>query len=319
MEITELWHGVYPALLTPFTENDAIDYAMLKKNLSAQMEAGVSGLILAGSLGEASTLTKAEKFDLLVCAKEHVSGRLPVVLNIAEQTTSEAISIAREAERLGADGLMLLPPMRYKASDREVVQFFKAVASATDLSIMIYHNPVDYPIRISLDMFEELAECPNIQAVKESTRDVTNVTRMINRFGDRFKVLGGVDTLAFESQLAGAHGSVAGLVDAFPRETVAIYRLIQAGLLADALTIYRWFMPLLELDIHPRFVQYIKLAAVAEGLSNEFVRAPRLPLVGDERKHVQAIIARAIATRPKLPDYLNLPTSYVQYRDVSNP
>lgn len=308
MSKTELWYGVYPALLTPFTADGAIDYDMFKKNLDAQVEAGVSGVILAGSLGEVSTLTSQEKHDLLVFAKKHAPANIPVILNVAEQATAEAVKEAQEAERLGADGLMLLPPMRYKASDREVVEYFKAVANATSLPIMIYNNPVDYGIKVTLEMFAELDEaCPNINAVKESTRDLTNITRMINRFGDRFKLLGGVDTIALESQLAGTHGSVAGLVDAFPRETVAIYRLAQAGRLEEAWAIYRWFMPLLELDIHPRLVQYIKLAATAEGLSTPHVRAPRLPLEGEELARIEKIIKDAIATRPELPDYLSLP------------
>lgn len=309
MSKTDLWQGVYPALLTPFTAEGTIDYEMFKKNFLAQIDAGVSGIIIAGTLGEASTLSTQEKFDLLVFAKQHVPAHIPVVLNIAEQATAEAVGIVEEAERLSADGLMLLPPMRYKASDHEVVQYFKTIAKATSLSIMIYNNPVDYAIQVTVDMFAELAECPNIQAVKESTRDLTNITRMINRFGNRFKILGGVDTITLESQLTGATGSVAGLVDAFPRETVAIYRLAQAGRLDEALAIYRWFMPLLELDIHPRLVQYIKLAATAEGLSNEHVRAPRLPLEGEERARIQKIINDAIATRPVLPDYLTLPVN----------
>ncbi|WP_257666463.1 dihydrodipicolinate synthase family protein [Parapedobacter tibetensis] len=307
MSKKELWHGVYPALLTPFTEDGAIDYDMFKKNFFAQIDAGVSGLIIAGTLGEASTLSRQEKFDLLAFTKQHIPAHIPIVLNIAEQATAEAVSIAEKAEELGADALMLLPPMRYKASDREVVYYFRTIAKATNLPIMIYNNPVDYAINVTVDMFAELAESPNIQAVKESTRDLTNVTRMINRFGDRFKVLGGVDTIALETQLMGAIGSVAGLVDAFPRETVAIYRLVKAGMLTEALAIYRWFMPLLELDIHPRLVQYIKLAATAEGLSNEYVRAPRLTLEGEERARVQKIIDDAIKTRPELPNYLNLP------------
>lgn len=312
MSKTELWHGVYPALLTPFTEDGAIDFDMFKKNFLAQIDAGVSGLVIAGTLGEASTLSTQEKFDLLSFAKKHVPVGIPVILNIAEQTTTDACEFAKTAEQLGADAFMLLPPMRYRASDREVNAYFKAVASATTLPIMIYNNPVDYGITVSLDMFADLSEHTNIQSVKESTRDLTNITRMTNRFGDRFKILGGVDTIALEAQLMGAHGSVAGLVDAFPRETVAIYRLAQAGQLEEALAIYRWFMPLLELDIHPRLVQYIKLAAKAEGLSNEYVRAPRLPLEDEDRKRVQKIIDDAIATRPVLPDYLNLPTNITE-------
>jgi len=306
MSKTALWHGIYPAVLTPFTADEEIDYDMFKKNILFQIDAGISGIILAGTLGEASTLTAQEKFDLLTFSKSIVPESFPVLLNIAEQTTREAVEIAKKAKELGADGLMLLPPMRYKASDREVVTYFGAVASATDLPILIYNNPVDYGIHVTPDMFAELEKYPTIQAVKESTRDLTNVTRMINRFGDRFKILGGVDTISLETQLMGAVGSVAGLVDAFPAETVAIYKLAQAGRLSEALEIYRWFMPLLELDIHPRLVQYIKLAATAEGISNEYVRAPRLTLEGEERERILKVISDARASRPKLPDYKNL-------------
>lgn len=306
MKETTLWHGVYPALLTPFNEKEEIDFDIFKKNLLTQIDAGVSGVILAGTLGEASTLTAQEKFDLLTFAKGVVASDFPVILNIAEQATKEAVAIAVKAKELGADGLMLLPPMRYKASDAEVVAYFAAIAQATDLPILIYNNPVDYGIKVTLEMFDELIQYPTIQAVKESTRDTTNVTRMINRFGDRIKILGGVDTISLETQLVGAVGSVAGLVDAFPYETVAIYKLAQVGRLAEALEIYRWFMPLLELDIHPKLVQYIKLAATSEGLSNEYVRAPRLTLVGEERERILKIIEDAKASRPTLPDYKNL-------------
>jgi 4-hydroxy-tetrahydrodipicolinate synthase len=306
MSKTISWEGIFPAVLTPFTADGAIDFDMFKKNFLAQVDAGVSGIIIAGTLGEASTLSTQEKYDLLSFAKENLPAEISVLLNVAECTTNEAIEFAQKAEALGADGLMLLPPMRYKASDREVVAYFKAVANSTSLPILIYNNPVDYAIFVSVDMFAELEECKNIQAVKESTRDLTNITRMINRFGDRFKILGGVDTISLESQLAGASGSVAGLVDAFPRETMAIYHLAKAGRIEEAFAIYRWFMPLLELDIHPRLVQYIKLAAAAEGLSNEHVRAPRLPLEPEEKARIQKIIDQARATRPTLPDYKNL-------------
>lgn len=302
----KLWYGVYPALLTPFNAQDEVDLDMFKKNLTTQVEAGISGAIIAGTLGEASTLSTDEKFELLAAAKEVVPAGFPIILNIAEQVTKDAVAFAKRAEQSGADGLMLLPPMRYKASDLEVVTYFQTVAKASSLPILIYNNPIDYAIHITTDMFAQLADYPTIQAVKESTRDLTNITRMLNRFGNRFKILGGVDTITLESQLVGAHGSVAGLVDAFPRETVAIFNLAKAGRLQEALTIYRWFMPLLELDIHPRLVQYIKLAATAEGISNEYVRAPRLPLQGEERIRIQKIINNAIAIRPVLPDYLNI-------------
>jgi dihydrodipicolinate synthase/N-acetylneuraminate lyase len=300
------WTGVFPALLTPFDKNEKVDFAMYKTNLDAQISAGVDGAIIGGSLGEASTLLSQEKKELLIFSKEIVPQGFPVLVNIAEQSTKVAVELAQEAESNGADGLMLLPPMRYKSDEAETVAFFKSVASNTSLPIMIYNNPVDYKIEVTLNMFEKLAEHDNIQSVKESTRDTVNISRMINKFGDRFKILTGVDPLALESLVLGADGWVAGLVDAFPRETVAIFRLVKAGRIQEAVSIYRWFMPLLELDIHPKLVQYIKLAAVATGISNEYTRAPRLPLTGEERSTVLKTINDAIAVRPELPDYLNI-------------
>lgn len=293
-----LWQGVYPALTTPFTDTDSVDYQTFEKSMEAQIAAGVHGLVLGGTLGEASSLLNEEKYDLVRFTVEKAAGRVPVVMNIAEQTTRAAVSAAEQARRCGASGLMLLPPMRYKADDRETLAYFRAVADATPLPIMIYNNPVDYKILVTLDMFEVMTSWPTIQAVKESTRDVSNVTRMLNRFGDRFKILCGVDTLALESLLLGAHGWVAGLVDAFPAETVAIFRHAQAGQVEEARRLYQWFLPLLELDIHPKLVQYIKLAEVATGLGTEHVRAPRLVLEGEEREQIWKIIQDALAKRP---------------------
>lgn len=292
------WQGIFPALTTKFTAEDQIDFALFEKNLAAQLAAGVHGIILGGTLGEASVLTHEEKFDLLKFTVEKVGGRVPVVMNIAEGSTREAVKCAMQSARHGAAALMMLPPMRYKSDHRETVAFFRAVAETTSLPVMVYNNPVDYKVEVTLDMFEELAACPTIQAVKESTRDVSNVTRMLNRFGERFKVLCGVDTLAMEELMLGAHGWVAGLVCAFPNETVAIYQLMKAGKMAQALAIYRWFLPLLELDIHPKLVQYIKLAEQETGLGSEVVRLPRLPLAGAERDRVLGIIREGIRTRP---------------------
>lgn len=293
------WKGVFPALLTPFTQDDQLDILLFEKNLQAQLDAGVSGVIIGGSLGEASTITSDEKEKLAKAAVNYVKGRIPVLINIAECTTKDAVAQAKLAENWGATGLMLLPPMRYKSDERETVTYFKAVAQVTHLPIMIYNNPVDYKIETTLDMFEELIVLPNIQSVKESTRDVTNVSRMKNRFGDRIKILCGVDTLAMEELCLGADGWVAGLVDAFPAETVAIYKLVKAGKIEEAAKIYRWFMPVLELDIHPKLVQYIKLAAMQTGIGSEYVRAPRLQLEGTERQNVLQIIDKAISNRPK--------------------
>jgi dihydrodipicolinate synthase/N-acetylneuraminate lyase len=294
------WQGVFPALTTKFTTHDQIDFPLFEKNLHAQLAAGVDGIILGGTLGEASVLSNAEKFDLVKFTVDKVAGKVPVVMNIAEGSTREAVALAQQAAQCGANGLMMLPPMRYKSDHRETVAYYKAVAQSSALPIMVYNNPVDYKVEVTLEMFAELAECPTIQAVKESTRDVSNVTRMINRFGDRFKLLCGVDTLAMEELMLGAHGWVAGLVCAFPRETVVVYQFTKAGKIPEALAIYRWFLPLLELDIHPKLVQYIKLAEQEAGLGSEHVRAPRLPLAGEERERILHIIREGIRTRPTL-------------------
>jgi 4-hydroxy-tetrahydrodipicolinate synthase len=277
------WQGVFPAVTTKFHQDGSLDMDMFFKNLDAQLEAGVHGIILGGTLGESSVLSLEEKIQLTTETVKYVNGKVPVILNIAEGATRDAIFWAHKAKEMGASGLMLLPPMRYGSDARETVTYFKAVANSTDLPIMIYNNPVDYKTLVTLAMFEELTDCPNIQAVKESTRDISNVTRMRNLFGDRFKILCGVDTLAMEELLMSADGWVAGLVCAFPKETVAVYNLVKAGKTEEALKIYRWFLPLLELDIHPKLVQYIKLAEQMAGIGTEWVRAPRLTLIGEER------------------------------------
>lgn len=298
------WKGIYPALTTKFTANDELDLPLFEKNLEAHLEAGIDGIILGGTLGESSVLTTGEKERLVKFAIEKVGGKIPVILNIAEGSTHEALQQVQYAKEWGVRGLMALHPMRYKSDHRETVQWFKTIANATDLPIIVYNNPVDYKTLITLDMFDELQECRNIEAVKESTRDVTNVTRMRNRFGNRYKILCGVDTLAMEELCLGADGWVAGLVCAFPKETVAIYRLVKTGRLEEATKIYRWFMPLLEMDIHPKLVQYIKLAEEQEGIGSEAVRAPRLTLEGEERERILKNINDGIASRPELPDYL---------------
>jgi 4-hydroxy-tetrahydrodipicolinate synthase len=279
-----------------------LDLELFKKNLSAQLDAGINGIVLGGSLGEASVLTNDEKEILVKETLQFVEGKVPVIINIAEGSTDVAIELAQKASLWGAQGLMLLPPMRYKADDRETVQYFKDVAESTPLPIMIYNNPVDYKIDVTIDMFAELASMSNIQAIKESTRDVTNVTRLRNAFGDRFSILCGVDTLALEELVLGADGWVAGLVCAFPAETVAVFKLVKAGRIEEAINIYRWFMPLLELDIHPKLVQYIKLAESKTGLGSEFVRRPRLVLEGAERQKIENIIDTGIKNRPVLPN-----------------
>lgn len=297
------WEGVMPAITTQFKKDYTLDLAAFKKNLAAQINAGVHGIILGGTLGEASTLSDEEKSQLLVTSLEAVGGKLPVVMNIAEQTTSKAVALAEQAEAEGANGLMLLPPMRYKATDEETVAYFSSVAASTSLPIMIYNNPVDYKIEVTLDMFEQLSAFENINAVKESTRDTTNITRMLNRFGDRFSILCGVDTIAMECLLMGARGWVAGLVDAFPEETVALYTYCKVGEWEKARLLFRWFLPLLELDISPQLVQNIKMCEVETGLGTGYVRPPRKPLSGDTKTAVRQTIASALLSRPTNLDY----------------
>lgn len=297
------WKGIMPAVTTKFLDNDKLDIKTFKINIEEQLSAGVHGIVLGGSLGESSTLDESEKKTLLNQTVEIVSGRIPVIMNIAASSTKKAIESAILAERNGASGLMILPPMKYKADNRETLEFFKKIAAKTSLEIMIYNNPVDYGIEVTLSMFEELMSIKNIVAVKESTRNISNITKMKAKFGDRYKILAGVDTLALESLMMGADGWVAGLVCAFPKETVAIYELYKAGRTKEAIEIYRWFLPLLELDTTSKLVQNIKLAEVATGIGTEKVREPRLPLIGKERQNVIEIIEKSLKTRPKLPNY----------------
>ncbi len=300
------WRGVYPAVTTKFHANGDLDVDGFIRNVNVQVEAGIDGIIIGGSLGESSTITHEERLDLLAASLDSVGDQIDVIVNIAEGSTHQAIALAKKAEAGGAHGLMLLPPMMYKPTHAEVGEFFLEVARETSLPILVYNNPVDYKIEITLRHFDSFLDQSNIRAVKESTRDISNVTRMRNRFGDRYQILCGVDTLAMESLIMGADGWVAGLVDAFPHETVAIYRLTKAGRIDEARDIYRWFLPILELDISPQLVQNIKLAEVQTGIGTEHVRAPRKPLRGAERERVLKILKDGLAARPSLPNYLDL-------------
>jgi 4-hydroxy-tetrahydrodipicolinate synthase len=300
------WEGVIPAITTKFKKDLSLDIDAFNKNTKAQVEAGINGLVIGGSLGESSTITHEERVELLQETKRFVDGAIPVIVNIAESRTSDAVKLAKLAQDNGADGLMVLPPMLYKSTDEETTVWFETIAQSTDLEILVYNNPVDYKIEVTHDMFDRLVKQDNIAAVKESTRDLTNVTRLKNRFGDRLKILCGVDTLALEGLLLGADGWLAGLVAAFPRETCAIYYLAKAGRIDEAISIYRWFMPLLELDINPQLVQNIKLAETYTDLGSEHVRPPRMPLQGAERERVKNLIELCLKTRPELPNYLHL-------------
>ena len=297
------WKGVMPAITTKFTRDDKLDLELFNKNLGFQLKSNIDAIVLAGSLGEASTLTQNEKNILTENTVEFVNNRIPVVVNIAEQSTKEALNSIRSAEKSGASGLMVLPPMRYKSGRKETISYFESIANSTDLPIMIYNNPVDYGIEVTIDMFDELLKYENIKAVKESTRDISNVTRLKNSFGSRLKIMTGVDTIALESLLMGADGWIAGLVCAFPEETVAIFKLQSQGKVKEAIEIYRWFLPLLELDINPKLVQNIKLAESILGIGSENVRLPRIPLFGKERDEVLSIIKKGINNRPDLTKY----------------
>lgn len=297
------WKGVMPAITTKFTNSDKLDINLFNKNLDFQLKSGVDAIVLAGSLGEASTLTQDEKNILTKNTVDFVNKKIPVVVNIAEQSTRDAIKSVKDAEKYGANGLMVLPPMRYKSGKKETINYFESIANSTSLPIMVYNNPVDYGIEVTIDMFEKLLKCDNITAVKESTRDISNVTRLKNSFGSRLKIMTGVDTIALESLLMGADGWIAGLVCAFPEETVAIYKLKIQGKIKEAVQIYRWFLPLLELDINPKLVQNIKLAESLLGIGSEYVRLPRQPLIGKEREYVLNVINTGIKNRPDLSNY----------------
>ncbi|HVX10541.1 MAG TPA: dihydrodipicolinate synthase family protein [Pirellulales bacterium] len=296
MNIT--WQGVFPAATTQFDAGGALDIPATLKHVEAMIEAGIHGLIMLGTVGENCSLEFGEKIELLSATVKHVGGRIPVLSGVAECTTGLACRYAEQAARLGADGLMVLPAMVYKADRQETIAHFRTVARATRLPIMCYNNPVSYGIDMPPESFCELADEPTLVAIKESSENPRRITDLANACGDHYLLFCGVDDLVFESVLLGATGWVSGLVNAFPRENRLLWDLLQAGRLDEARQVYRWYTPLLHLDTHPKLVQYIKLAAAECGYGTERVRPPRLPLVGEERERVLAIIRRSIATRP---------------------
>ena len=295
------WAGVFPALTTQFTDDLRLDTAGMEKHYAGQIDAGVNGLIVLGSLGENGSLAPAEKLDIVKIAVRVSRQRVPVLAGVAETTTASACDFVRKASSLGADGFMVLPPMQYVSDTRETMQHLRAIARAAGRPIMLYNNPVAYRVDITPEMFASLVDEPNFVAIKESSEDVRRITDIRNLVGDRYRIFIGVDDLALESFAIGAVGWVAGLVCAFPEESVALYRLLKAKRFDEALELYRWFTPLLHLDASVKFVHYIKLATAMRGLGSENLRPPRLPLEGEERARIKAIISRAISTRPVLP------------------
>lgn len=295
------WKGVYAAATTEFHPDESLDLAATKRHFERLIDGGIHGLVVMGTVGEGTSLDPDEKREVLRVGVEAARGRVPVVTGVAEYTTRGACRWAAEAERLGADGLMVLPGMVYKAKPHENLHHFRTVARASGLPIMVYNNPVSYGVDLKPEHVAELADEPTIVAFKESSDDPRRITDLFNLTGNRFVILGGVDDLALESILLGAVGWVSGLVNAFPEENRLLWDLAMAGRWQEARDIYRWYTPLLHLDTLPTLVQCIKLADAEVGLGSETVRAPRRPLVGAERAEVLRIIRTALATRPQVP------------------
>ena len=294
------WSGVFPAVTTKFTDDGALDEKEMTRCWKLQVDAGVHGLIVAGSLGEGSTLDAAEKIELVKLAKS-IAGKLPVLLTIADGATRNACRLAEAGAKAGAAGFMVLPGLPYKSDRRETIRHMTDVARAGGLPVMIYNNPVAYGVDITPDMLADMATEPLFAAVKESSDDVRRVTEIINKTGPRYQVFSGVDNLALESLAMGAVGWVAGLSAAFPAETVAICKLVGDGRWTEARALYRWFRPLLDVDVSTKLVQNIKLLEALVIKSNDRCRAPRLPLAGRERAAIVKIVEDALRTRPKLP------------------
>jgi dihydrodipicolinate synthase/N-acetylneuraminate lyase len=294
------WKGVYPAITTQFREDESLNLPATAKHLEVMIQAGIHGVVLLGTVGENTALEYAEKLEVLREIKQVVRGRIPVLTGVAEYTTALACRFARDAEKAGMDGLMVLPAMVYKSDERETLAHYRAVAAATGLPVMAYNNPVSYSVDITPEMFRELEDVPNLVAIKESSENVRRITDLRNLMGDRYILFGGVDDLVLESVLLGAEGWISGLVNAFPDENRALWDLATAGHWEAARDLYRWYTPLLHLDTKVKLVQYIKLAMAETGLGSERTRAPRLKIEGAERAEILGIIRDAIATRPKL-------------------
>ena len=294
------WTGVIPAATTEFRADGSLALEATGRHLDAMIAAGIRGAVMLGTVGENTSLEYDEKLAVVRAALEASHGRIPILAGVAEYTTGLACRFARDAERAGADGLMVLPAMVYKSDARETVTHFRAVARSTGLPVMCYNNPTVYGVDLTPELFAAMADEPNLLAIKESSEDVRRLTDLKNLTGSRYALLQGVDDLALEGALLGARGWVSGLANAFPGESVQLWDLALSAQVEQALPLYRWFMPLLHLDTSPKLVQYIKLAAATTGMGAEYVRAPRLIVEGDERARIVKVIEQAIATRPAL-------------------
>lgn len=294
------WSGVFPAATTQFNADETVNIPATLAHLEVMLEAGINGLVMLGTVGENCSLSQEEKAEVLSATVKHVNGRVPVLTGVSEYTTTQAKEFARAAQQAGVDGLMVLPPMSYKADATEIVTHIRGVAAATDLPVMVYNNPACYGVDVSAEAVADLAQVPNIVAVKEASDDPRRLTDIANLVSDDFVLFCGVDDLALESIALGAHGWISGLVNAFPQENRLMWDLATSGNFEEARKVYRWYTPLLHLDTKPKLVQYIKLAVQECGYGSELCRNPRLSLAGEEREQVLKIIRTAIATRPNI-------------------
>jgi 1-pyrroline-4-hydroxy-2-carboxylate deaminase len=298
------WEGVFPAVTTKFHANEDLDYKEMEKHFAFQLDAGVDGLVTCGSLGEASTLSFDEKLEVTRVALGVADKRVPVLANVSETRTTNACRFVEKAAAMGVQGLMVMPSVLYAADSREAKDNLRTIAKAAQLPIMVYNNPVAYKVDLTPEDFADLADCEWLVAIKESTDNIRRITDLRNTVGTRYQLFIGVDDLSYEALALGADGLLAGLVVAFPKETVALYRLMKARRWDEALKLYQWFMPLLHLDVSTKLVQNLKLVETLAGVGNENVRRPRQPLVGAERERVVAIVQKALANRPDVTSYL---------------
>ena len=292
------WSGVFPAITTPFHVDLTVDHDFLAKHVNWLVDHGCTGIVALGSLGESATLTADEKVSILESCVAAVGDRVPVVAGIAGLSTSECVTLARRAERAGCQGLMVLPPYVHKGPWREIRAHFSAIITATDLSCMLYNNPIAYGTDVTPDQLEELTSHANLHATKESSGDVRRVTAVVAQLGDRLNVFAGLDDMIVESVAMGANGWIAGLVNALPAESVELVRLATAGDLRGAREIYDWFLPLLRLDTLPDFVQQIKFVQSELGCGTARVRPPRLELDGTTANSTRGVLQSALLNRP---------------------
>jgi 1-pyrroline-4-hydroxy-2-carboxylate deaminase len=302
MAITVSWEGVFPAVTTQFRNDFSLDIEATRRVMDALIRDGVSGLIVCGTVGENTALTRTEKIEVMEAAKDVARGRVPVIAGIAEYTTAFSSEMAREAERVGIDGIMVMPALVYSAKPHETAAHFRGVSKASDVPIMVYNNPPIYKNDVTPDILASLADCETIVCFKESSGDTRRFIDVRNMVGDRFVMFAGLDDVVVESVMVGAVGWVSGMSNAFPKEGETLFRLARAGRYAEAMPLYEWFMPLLHLDARPDLVQCIKLCEHLMGRGTHVTRPPRLALSEAERSEIEAMLRHAVANRPKLPE-----------------